>query len=192
MTLILDLQLQPFSHAAEVEPAMRPCTGCQRDLPLTDFRRNKAGRFGRTSRCSECLTAKDRAYNATPERVETERARMRTDEYRAWSRARDARRMPEQCEKRRRRRAVIKGATAESFTLLDLASAWDDAGYYACYWCDGSFTDSNPLHVDHLIPLARGGAHAIANLVPACQRCNLVKSAKDPYTFALELHPWLG
>ncbi|MFI8830536.1 HNH endonuclease [Streptomyces afghaniensis] len=46
------------------------------------------------------------------------------------------------------------------------------------------------MHVDHLVPLARGGAHSLSNLVPACQRCNTSKGAKDPYDFAGELYPW--
>lgn len=33
-------------------------------------------------------------------------------------------------------------------------------------------------HFDHVIPLARGGRHCIANLLPACASCNLSKGAK--------------
>lgn len=33
-------------------------------------------------------------------------------------------------------------------------------------------------HIDHVIPLARGGRHAIGNLLPACQDCNQSKGAK--------------
>jgi hypothetical protein len=31
------------------------------------------------------------------------------------------------------------------------------------------------FHVDHFIPLSKGGANEIGNLVPSCKRCNLVK-----------------
>jgi len=31
---------------------------------------------------------------------------------------------------------------------------------------------------DHVVPLARGGSHTIANLRPACQRCNSSKGTK--------------
>lgn len=34
-------------------------------------------------------------------------------------------------------------------------------------------------HIDHVVPLARGGQHTITNLVPACARCNLSKGAKS-------------
>lgn len=33
-------------------------------------------------------------------------------------------------------------------------------------------------HFDHVIPLAKGGRHAIGNLLPACSTCNLAKAAK--------------
>lgn len=31
------------------------------------------------------------------------------------------------------------------------------------------------LHIEHVIPLARGGRHAIGNIVPACSTCNYSK-----------------
>lgn len=42
-----------------------------------------------------------------------------------------------------------------------------------CFYC-GSKTE----HVDHVIPIARGGRHSIGNLVPACASCNLSKQDK--------------
>jgi hypothetical protein len=33
-------------------------------------------------------------------------------------------------------------------------------------------------HIDHVIPLARGGRHSIGNLLPACQDCNQSKGAR--------------
>lgn len=33
-------------------------------------------------------------------------------------------------------------------------------------------------HLDHVIPIAKGGLHSIGNLAPACARCNLTKGAK--------------
>ncbi len=33
-------------------------------------------------------------------------------------------------------------------------------------------------HFDHVVPLARGGRHAIGNLVPSCATCNLSKGSK--------------
>jgi len=44
----------------------------------------------------------------------------------------------------------------------------------SCAYCGSN----EPFHLDHVDPLARGGLHTPSNLAPACQRCNLSKSAK--------------
>lgn len=38
--------------------------------------------------------------------------------------------------------------------------------------------------LDHVVPLAKGGAHAVWNLVPACLQCNYGKRASNPRTWA--------
>lgn len=45
---------------------------------------------------------------------------------------------------------------------------------YRCAYC-GTQTR---LHLDHVVPLARGGRHSIGNLLPACQACNQSKNAR--------------
>lgn len=46
---------------------------------------------------------------------------------------------------------------------------------YTCSYCG---EQDAPLHVDHVIPVCRGGSDAFENLVCACARCNLSKGAK--------------
>lgn len=45
---------------------------------------------------------------------------------------------------------------------------------FQCAYCGTS--PEEPLHKDHVIPLAKGGRHAIANIIPACADCNRHKS----------------
>jgi 5-methylcytosine-specific restriction endonuclease McrA len=42
-------------------------------------------------------------------------------------------------------------------------------------------------HLDHVMPLARGGEHAPRNLQLLCQTCNVRKSAKDPIDYMRSL-----
>ena len=42
-----------------------------------------------------------------------------------------------------------------------------------CFYC-GAETE----HIDHIVPLARGGRHSIGNLTGACAPCNLSKGSK--------------
>jgi len=51
-----------------------------------------------------------------------------------------------------------------------------------CYWCDVSVGDV--YHVDHVIPLARGGTDWPDNIVVACPSCNVHKHAKMPEEWA--------
>jgi 5-methylcytosine-specific restriction endonuclease McrA len=43
---------------------------------------------------------------------------------------------------------------------------------YRCAYCGGR---PEKLEMDHVIPLTRGGRHAIANVLPACKGCNISK-----------------
>ena len=44
-----------------------------------------------------------------------------------------------------------------------------------CFYCG---TQSATLQMEHVIPLARGGRHAIGNVVPACGPCNYSKNTR--------------
>lgn len=50
---------------------------------------------------------------------------------------------------------------------------------FRCAYCGRGETDGVRLHIDHLVPVARGGATTLDNLVTACQECNLGKSASE-------------
>lgn len=50
-----------------------------------------------------------------------------------------------------------------------------------CYWCGVKL---KKIHIDHYIPLSKGGEHTVSNLVISCPRCNMSKGNKDPQLFA--------
>jgi 5-methylcytosine-specific restriction endonuclease McrA len=47
-----------------------------------------------------------------------------------------------------------------------------------CYLCGSPLLDGVNLHMDHLIPVVRGGVYCAENLRPACPACNFRKGAK--------------
>jgi hypothetical protein len=49
---------------------------------------------------------------------------------------------------------------------------------YTCQYC-GRKAPLVPLHVDHIVPWARGGRTELSNLRTACSMCNLGKSDRD-------------
>jgi 5-methylcytosine-specific restriction endonuclease McrA len=42
-------------------------------------------------------------------------------------------------------------------------------------------------HIDHVIPLSRGGLHTMSNVVPACVSCNSRKHAQTPEEAGMEI-----
>lgn len=54
---------------------------------------------------------------------------------------------------------------------------------WLCFWCDTALPQRG-YHVDHLIPLARGGLNDAANIVIACARCNRAKHQHLPLEWA--------
>jgi 5-methylcytosine-specific restriction endonuclease McrA len=55
-----------------------------------------------------------------------------------------------------------------------------------CTYC-GCPPEETKMHVDHAIPVSRGGSDEWHNLVPACEPCNLKKHAKTPEEFLASL-----
>lgn len=49
-----------------------------------------------------------------------------------------------------------------------------------CFWC--SEPVGNTYHIDHVMPLSRGGSNWPENLVITCRKCNSKKCNKLPYT----------
>jgi|ERR1035437_5694981 5-methylcytosine-specific restriction endonuclease McrA len=46
-----------------------------------------------------------------------------------------------------------------------------------CHWCHKFFPPSE-IEFDHIMPISKGGRHALENMCPACIHCNRSKGAK--------------
>ena len=90
-----------------------------------------------------------------------------TDKSRAYARDYAARNPHKQWESRYRTRARSYDlpVVVESFTKEELVAHWGNGE--RCIYCDGPFEQT-----DHMIPIANGGPHTLANVVPSCRACN--------------------
>jgi 5-methylcytosine-specific restriction endonuclease McrA len=52
-----------------------------------------------------------------------------------------------------------------------------------CPYCQKQI-DPKDKTLDHIIPVSRGGAHSILNVVVCCRRCNTAKGARTPLEWA--------
>lgn len=146
----------------------KTCRRCDETKPLAQFVKRAANRDGHTSVCKSCQQRPtpeqqreaDRRYRLA--HLEQRRAYvLQWDRDNPWSKlGRDA-----------RRRARKAGATVGHVDYRALSASASD-----CYLC-GSVL-AGDVHLDHLVPLARGGAHSASNLRPTHAVCNLRKSDK--------------
>lgn len=82
-----------------------------------------------------------------------------------------------------RRRARIAEANG-THTAADLKALLAAQGH-RCAYCRADLRKVK-RHLDHVMPLARGGSNGCENLQYLCAPCNLAKGAKDPVDFARE------
>lgn len=78
--------------------------------------------------------------------------------------------MADQCQKRRAQKKAAFVEHVERRIVYDR-----DGG--RCYLCKNDVPFA-AMHLDHVIPLAKGGEHSYANCRTACSDCNLRKGSK--------------
>ncbi len=184
-------------------PNGEPCTcrKCGGIFPRTSeyFIRHSQTRDGLRSLCHECKRTMDRQYGNTHKEaiaaynkeryhaaIPLERARYQKyyanpaaraaarQRAREWRKNNPERRSLQTHERRARMRGLMAQRVPASFA----AQHKDDP----CHYCGG---EANSW--DHVIPLSRGGAHALENLVRACLSCNMRKKHRTPEEFAAYL-----
>jgi hypothetical protein len=69
--------------------------------------------------------------------------------------------------------------------------AWEEADVFACYLCGGAFTDEDPLHIEHVGAISRGGLDVPENTRPAHASCNLWKGTRHVFDVVEDLRPGL-
>lgn len=117
--------------------------------------------------------------NANPEKRRAMEARHRAkypgkaaERMRRWVRDN-----PEAAAASRDRRRAREVGASGTFTKDDVRRLLADQGR-VCFYCG---TALNRFHVDHFIPLSRGGSNFPENLRLSCASCNCSKSAKMPW-----------
>jgi 5-methylcytosine-specific restriction endonuclease McrA len=82
-------------------------------------------------------------------------------------------------------RHLLKRVCKKDVLLItEWEKRWRTKVMVCCFWCRAMIRPRK-AHTDHIIPLAKGGSHAVGNLCISCAPCNLSKNAK-------ELHRWNG
>lgn len=187
---------------------LKRCSQCKQHLPANRFNRDKSHKDKLASSCKTCNNARSAAWrknNLDRERENGRKWRLNhpdqargsrrayyeqhIDEHRAngknWNKqhrkwvnilsSKWAKSHPEQIRKNsHRRRAEKRNAigthTAQDIMILNINQR------NKCAYCGVQL--GNKYHVDHIIPLSRGGSNDFDNLALACPRCNMSKGDK--------------
>jgi 5-methylcytosine-specific restriction endonuclease McrA len=205
-----------MQHIQDVYMETRICKDCGRELELETnfFKRSDHLKCGRTTyilRCKLCQNKHRRqAIRDNPVLIEHERARGRRwqennpekvieqrRKYYASEKGRETKRIAmkryyatEYGTKMRKirdaqRKARKKGAEG-TYTQKDIDLLYElQAGYCAYGPHDLRLTG---YHIDHVMPLARGGSNYPSNLALACPTCNMEKHDKTVEEWMLDRH----
>lgn len=170
---------------------MRTCIKCQQTFPLERFTKTKQSKDGFGNMCKPCKVKQGQAwYQANKERkAATKRAwrernkakiaaqsaayrQANADKRAAYQRDWQAANPDKVREAVLRRIARRKNATTYVITAKDLRRLMSSpCAFPGC-------TTGDPVELDHVIPLSRGGSHGIGNIQPLCRHHNRTKHDK--------------
>lgn len=175
---------------------MKTCSMCKNVLSEKDFYVLKSSPSGLQSRCKSCAKKYNEDKRESINKRRNKRNAQRRDILNARANAiykRDREKILQrsreryatekgklnnriqQHKRRARRNSAVGTHTAQD--VLDIFQSQNGK----CAWCGCDV--SNKYHVDHVIPLSRGGSDAKENLVISCKTCNLKKYTKIPEEF---------
>jgi hypothetical protein len=128
-----------------------------------------------------------RARAADPEKFRESCRRYRNadpEKRRAEERARNARNIENRRLSKRvgeQKRRVAKDRSVDHHTPADVRNQ-HATQKGMCWWCDAPV--GNTYHVDHIIPLSKGGDNSARNICISCPTCNTSKGAKLPHEWS--------
>ena len=143
----------------------KKCSKCHTDKSRADFYIDRAKKDGIQSRCKMCNCAAAAAWRlANADRKATSAKAYRVEHYAAGKAYK---------HRRRAQKLSAEDGSVDTAYLLCLRKIQDGR----CAYCFDALPEVGS-HLDHVVPLSRGGLHSARNVVYACQACNLSKGAK--------------
>jgi 5-methylcytosine-specific restriction endonuclease McrA len=141
------------------------------------------------TQCLTCMSAKARTRPATQRIRHLAKAVGYSRKYRAENRAKVYAATkawwaanPDAMRAAAARRRAKKRSVGGTHTPADIAFKFESQKG-RCYWCQQEL-ESGKFHVDHIIPISKGGPNGPENICCACPSCNLKKHNKMPHEFA--------
>lgn len=200
-----------MSNHTPPNPTSKVCTKCGITKPLNEYHKDKSRKEGISYYCKKCRCEQVRNhYRENTDRYK-EYANKNREDIKEYKRQWHQNNREDQLEQQRRYRQENREALSElvrqwqkknrektrascrnrralkrnskgTHTISDIRALYEGQNG-KCWYCGVDV--GNDYHVDHFIPLSKGGSNDVGNLRIACPTCNLSKNAKDP-------HEWSG
>lgn len=164
----------------------KTCSKCLQTKPLDEFGNHKNSLYGKYSSCLVCTRIMRKAYRErnkesikaqmadnyqrnreTRLKYSQEHKKPYTEKQRINSKIWRANNKPLMAAYQRARTARKQNNDSRTISKKELEKLYKNA----CFYCGSK----GPIELDHVIPIIRGGRHAIGNLVAACISCNRSK-----------------
>jgi 5-methylcytosine-specific restriction endonuclease McrA len=166
---------------------MKRCCSCELEKSLEQFNKDKNKKDGRSYRCKDCNAKSAKLWREkNPEKFKEslrsgylKNREKRLDAARSWrNENKETKR-----EYNRKRKSLLRNGSAESFTDAQVISEYGNL----CHICSTEIDMNAPrwtaqegwefgLHIDHVVPVSKGGPHSIDNVRPSHAICNLRKN----------------
>lgn len=165
---------------AQFNAKQAECKTCRAEYAAARYAANSAAILEQQRDYYAANADARREYSREYRTANAETAREQEREYKARKRAeRDPQFLAHRRAQDQRRRARKRAATVEHFTEYDSYAYWaETADLYGCYVCGAPIE-----HLEHFVPLSKGGAHSIGNTMGACTEHNLEKGARMPLEY---------
>lgn len=191
-----------------IESPTKWCSGCEKELPRSEFEKRERSRDGLQARCRVCnREAVKKHQQADPQAnadyhrewrkknpgnvVDTRRKHYRANREKSIRRVAEYRKLHAEAVREYSRaylKATGKGreycqnrrAAKQRVTRIKFTTAQLQAKVQ--YWGEKCWMCGGPFEaIDHVKPLTKGGPHCLANIRPACKSCNSKKRNKWPF-----------
>ena len=173
---VAEVQMNLTNHAIKEHVFVdgveyKVCSRCDSPLPLSSFSKDRSKHDGLHGFCKECTNKINaNTYESNPEvKRKKSSAYSKTENGRVTLRA----------SAMKRRKAIDE--TSETPITRACISRIVEMYNGSCAYC-GNDCKSN-YHIDHKIPLSRGGKNIFENLALSCPKCNLTKHVKTDVEF---------
>lgn len=170
----------------------KKCNKCGRWLVAStvNFHKNKEGKYGLKAQCKECHSAYMKKYNKKYNKEHKEEQREYKKKYnkehkeekreynKKYNKTPQGQAGAFNRRNRRRKREEQQGEGITGDQWLEMMNFFDWKCAYSGEYIGGEENQSI-RSIDHIIPLAKGGAHKVWNCVPMYRPFNSSKNDKD-------------